>query len=106
MKTVWRKRALQKWYMRVQETQRMRAKWAQFHENYRIRMKFKVWEVLQFKQNVNNTMARVMGNLEYFMRTKMLDDSFKAVKSFSTSKKLATAILKRRAAYDACGFLS
>ena len=47
-----------------------------------------------------------MGNLEYFMRTKMLDDSFKAVKSYSTSKKLATSILKRRATMDTCSLLS
>jgi len=68
-------------------------------------MKIKVWEVFQFKQSVNYTMARVMGNLETFMRTKILDDSFKDLKSFSKSKKLATTIFKRRASLDVMSLL-
>lgn len=47
-----------------------------------------------------------MGNLEYFMRTKLLDDAFKDIKSFSNSKKMACEMFQRRAAYDMCGFLT
>ena len=50
-------------------------------------------------------MAVVMGNLENFMRTKILDDSFKDVKSFYLSKKLATDVFKRRASYDIMSIL-
>lgn len=69
-------------------------------------MKQKVWEVLIFKKSVNNTMALTMGNLENFMRTKLLDDAFKDIKSFSNSKKLACSMFKRRAVFDMCGFLT
>ena len=50
-------------------------------------------------------MAFTLGNLERFMRTKMLNDSFKDVRSYALSKKMATRILKRRAAFDAYSFL-
>lgn len=63
-------------------------------------MKQAVFSVFQFKKNVNNTMAITLSNFERFMRTKMLDDSFKDIKSFAYSKKLATNILKRRATFD------
>jgi hypothetical protein len=69
-------------------------------------MKLAVFSVFQFKKNVNNTMAITLGNFERFMRTKILDDSFKDVKSFALSKKLATNILKRRATFDIYSFLS
>lgn len=98
--SVKQKRALQKWYMRVQETQRIRARWNQLQDHYRIRMKAKVWEVLQFKQSVNYTMAITLSNLEYALRTRSLDYGFKSVVSYSTSKGLSTTKLKRRAAYD------
>jgi len=51
-------------------------------------------------------MAIVLGNLENFMRTKILDDSFKDVKSFYLSKKLATSVFKRRASFDIMSILS
>jgi len=51
-------------------------------------------------------MATVMHNLENFMRTKILDDSFKDIKSFYLSKKLATDVFKRRATFDVMSFLS
>ena len=47
-----------------------------------------------------------MHNLENFMRTKILDDSFKDIKSFYLSKKLATNRFKRRASYDIMSILS
>lgn len=59
-----------------------------------------MWEVFQFKQNVNNTMATVVSNLENFMRTKILDDSLKNIVSFAKSKILATTVFKRRATHD------
>lgn len=65
-----------------------------------------MWEVLQFKKSVNNTMALSMGNLEYFMRTKLLDDAFKDIKSFSNSKQLACKVFKRRATDDICSLLT
>ena len=40
------------------------------------------------------------------MRTKILDDAFKDIKSFYKSKKLATSILKRRAALDVVSILT
>ena len=64
-----------------------------------------IFEALKWKKAINNDMAKVMGNLEYFMRTKMLDDSFKDIKSFYLSKKLATNRFKRRATYDMYSFL-
>lgn len=100
------RRALEKWFLRVQETKRIRCKWAQFHANYRIRMKRKVFEVIQWKQAVNYDMAKAVGHLEYFMRTKMQDDAFKDIKSYSRSKKLATSVLKRRAALDTISILT
>lgn len=69
-------------------------------------MKQAVFSVFQFKKSVNNVMAISLSNLERFMRTKMLDDSFKDVKSFALSKKLATSILKRRATFDIYSFLN
>jgi len=51
-------------------------------------------------------MAKVMGNLEYFMRTKILDDSHKNIYSFALSKKVATTTFKRRATYDVLSILS
>jgi hypothetical protein len=51
-------------------------------------------------------MVVVLHNLENFMRTKILDDSFKDVKSFYLSKKLATNNFKRRATYDIMSILS
>jgi hypothetical protein len=61
---------------------------------------------LQWKKAVNNTMAIVLSNFERFYRTKILDDSFKDIKSFALSKKLATSILKRRALFDMYSFLN
>lgn len=95
-----RKRYLQKWFLRTKVTQRFRCKWAQFKRRQAFRLKLKVWEVFQFKQNVNNTMAVVVSNLENFMRTKILDDSLKNIVSFAKSKKLATSVFKRRATLD------
>ena len=68
-------------------------------------MKIKIMEVLQWKKAINNDMANTLGHLEYFMRTKLLDDAFKDIKSFSTSKKLATSVFKRRATLDICSVL-
>ena len=64
-----------------------------------------IFEALQFKRATNFDMAKVMGNFERFMRTKIMGDAFKDVKSFYLSKKLATNTLKRRATYDAYSFL-
>jgi hypothetical protein len=49
---------------------------------------------------VNYDMARVMSNLEHFMNTKNRDDAFKAIKSFSISKKMAVTKLKKRSTLD------
>lgn len=68
-------------------------------------MKQAVFSVFQFKKSVNNTMAITLSNFERFMRTKMMDDAFKDVKSFAWSKKLATNILKRRATFDVYSWL-
>lgn len=91
--------------MRTQETLRFRFKWAENIKRRELRIKIMIFEALQWKKAVNKDMAKVMGNLEYMMRTKMLDDSFKDVKSFYLSKKLATNIFKRRATYDCYSFL-
>ena len=74
--------------------------------NYRLRMKIKIWEVLQFKQSVNYTMAITLGNYENFMRTKMMGDAFKDIYAFYNSKKQATNIFKERAVRDLCSVLS
>lgn len=95
-----KRKTLQRWWLRVRQTKRFREKLIEIQENYDFRMKQKIFEVLQWKKAVNNDMANVMGYLEYFMRTKMLDDAFKDIKSFSTSKKMATTVFKRRASYD------
>lgn len=92
--------------MRTQETLRFRFKWAQVIERREIRVKKMIFEGLQWKRAINKDMAKVVGNLEYFMRTKMLDDSFKDIKSFYLSKKLATDRFKRRACYDIYSFLN
>lgn len=84
----------------------MRAAWAKIKVNYKFRMKVTIFEALQCKKMINNDMANVVGHLEYFMRTKMLDDSFKAVKSFSTSKKKATRQFKLRATQDVLSILT
>lgn len=105
LNSIKQKRSLQKWYMRVVETKRIRTKWQQLEERKEVRIKRMIFEVFQFKKNVNNTMGVVMGNFEKFMRTKILDDSFKNVKSFYLSKKMATDTLKRRSTFDALSFL-
>ena len=101
-----KRKALQRFYLRVKQTKRFREKWLEIQENYDFRMKQKIFEVLQWKKAVNNDMANVMGHLEYFMRTKLLDDAFKDIKSFSNSKKLATTAFKRRATWDIFSLLS
>ena len=92
--------------MRTLETLRFRFKWAQVIQRREVRVKIMIFEALQWKRAVNKDMAKVMGNLEYFLRTKMLDDSFKDIKSFYLSKKLATNVFKRRATYDMYSFLN
>ena len=93
-------------FLRIKETKKIRDRWAKFHDQYKIRIKRAIFEAFQWKKAVNNNMAIVMGNLENFMRTKILDDSFKDVKSFYLSKKLATNRFKRRASYDIMSILS
>lgn len=44
-----KRKALERWYLRVKRTLRFRARWEQYHRNYEERMKRKVWEVFQFK---------------------------------------------------------
>jgi hypothetical protein len=89
----------------VTETKRIRTKWEQVEERKIVRVKRMIFEALQFKRGVNFDMAKILGNFERFMRTKIFEDSFKNVKSFYLSKKLATNTLKRRATYDAYSFL-
>ena len=69
-------------------------------------MKTKIFEVLQFKKNVNNTMAISLHNFENFMRTKLVGDAFKDIKSFSKSKKLACICFKKRATLDIVSILT
>ncbi len=92
--------------MRAKETSRYRNRMAQFNSNYEFRMKRTVFDVFKFKQSVNNKMARVLGNLEYFMRTKIQDDALKDIYSFALSKKVATCTFKRRATFDIYSFLN
>ena len=100
-----RKKYLQKWMLRVSATKRLRIKRVQFHQHYLIRMKLKVWEVLLFKKSVNNTMALCLSNFERMMRTKMMSDAFKDVKSFYMSKKHATGVFTKRSTLDALSIL-
>ena len=100
------KRALQKWFLRTRVTLRFRTKNVQFIQRQEFRLKRMIFDALIFKKSVNNTMAKVMGNLENFMRTKMLDDSMKNIYSFALSKKIATNTFKRRATFDILSFLS
>lgn len=92
--------------MRVKETQRIRKRWAELKTYYSIRMKRTIFEVFIVKKSINNTMAIVMSNLERFMRTKLMGDAYKDVKSYAWSKRLATGVFKRRAAYDIMALLS
>jgi 3-dehydroquinate dehydratase len=69
-------------------------------------MKLKIFEVFQFKKNVNNTMAISMHNFENFIRTKIVGDAFKDILSFSKSKKLACNVFKKRAILDIISILS
>lgn len=96
-----RKKFLQKWILRVHATHKLRAKQHQLAINYRIRMKIKILEVLQFKKSVNNTMALSMHNFEKMMRQKMMADAFKDITSFYLSKKHATDVFKKRSTLDA-----
>ena len=46
LKTIKIKRALQKMYLRIKETKKIRDRWAKFHDYYRIRMKRTIFEAL------------------------------------------------------------
>ena len=69
-------------------------------------MKRTIFEVFIVKKSINNTMAIVMSNLERFMRTKLMGDAYKDIKSYAWSKRLATGVFQRRAAYDIMAILS
>ena len=101
-----RKKALQKWVMRVGITKRLRAKKIQMANNYVIRMKLSLFEVFKFNKAVNNTMALSLHNFEKMMRQKLMADAFKDITSFYLSKKKATTIFKKRATLDALSLLS
>jgi len=51
-------------------------------------------------------MALVTSNLEASMRTKILNDALKNIKSFARSKKQATMVFKRQAAFDVISALT
>ena len=51
-------------------------------------------------------MALVTSNLEASMRTKILNDALKNIKSFARSKKQATMVFKRQAAFDVMSALT
>ena len=69
-------------------------------------MKRTIFEVFQVKKSINHTMALVTSNLEASMRTKILIGALKDIKSFARSKKQATMVFKRRAAFDVMSTLT
>lgn len=46
LKTVKQKRALQKMYLRIKETKKIRDRWSKFHDQYKIRIKRTIFEAL------------------------------------------------------------
>lgn len=65
-----------------------------------------VWQLLLWKKAVNNDMVFRLGQLETLLRTKLLNDGLKDIKSFATSKNVAVTKFKRRSTFDAKSFLT
>lgn len=106
MAAVKQKRALQKWFLRMSATKRCRAKSAQVQERYAARMRRSVFEAMRTRKSVNDTMAVVASNLERNLRTKVLIESWKSIKSYALSKNQATAVFRRRGAFDVASMLN
>jgi len=58
------------------------------------------WDALAFRRGAATDMTQALSNFERFMRTKIEGDAYKIITSYSTSKKLASSILKNRAACE------
>ena len=100
------KRAMQKWYQRVETTKRIRNNFATAKRDKALRLKKLVWAGLRSRRRITTDLSTTISNLEKLLRDKSYMDAFKTVKSYSTSKKLASANLKRKARDDIASMLT
>jgi bacterioferritin (cytochrome b1) len=97
---VFQRRALQKWYHRVELTKRIRMNYATMKSNKKIRLKRLVLEGLRGRRAITTHLTTALCNLGNLLTDKAYMDAFKTVRAYSTSKKLATKILKNKARQD------
>lgn len=67
-------------------------------KQHALRFKRSLWEAMLCRRSIKVDLAISLSNIERFFRVKNFSDSFKNIKSFSNSKKLATDRFKYRAA--------
>jgi len=91
---VYQKRAIQKWSQRVETTKRIRNNFEIAKRDKAIRLKKMVWAGLRSRRRITTDLSTTISNLEQLLRDKSYMDAFKSIKSFSVSKKLASANLK------------
>lgn len=94
------KRALQKWYHRVDTTKRIRFANKTMKINKNIRLKRMVIDGLRGRRGLTTHLATALCNLGKLLTDKAKMDGLKAVKSYANSKKLATTQLKGKAKLD------
>ena len=65
-----------------------------------------VWAGLRSRRRITTNLSTTISNLEQLLRDKSYMDAFKSIKSFSVSKKLASANLKQKARDDIVSMLT
>ena len=94
------KRAIQKWFHRTQATKRIRNNIKLMKQNKLFRLRIMAWEGLSFRRGAAKDMTQSLSNFERFLLTKMKQDAFGIICSYSKSKGTASAINKNRAVLD------
>jgi len=87
---VFQKRAIQKWYHRVDVTKRIRMANVTMKRNKEIRLKRMVWEGILGRRGITTHLSTALCNLGKLLTDKAKMDGFKTVRSYSVSKKLTT----------------
>ena len=103
---VYQKRAIQKWFQRVETTKRIRNNFEIARRDKAIRLKKMVWAGLRSRRRITTDLSTTISNLEQLLREKGHMNAFKSIKSFSISKKLASANLKQKARDDIASILT
>ena len=103
---VFRRRALQKWLRRVDTTRKIRFNFETMERNKSIRLKRLVWNGIRARRSITARLSTGISNLEKLFRDKAYMETFKTVKSYSTSRKLVSANRKSQAKVDIASLLA